>query len=311
MKIGVAKEKLPGESRVALLPQEVKRIVDAGNQVFVEKGAGEGVFAADEEYEKAGAKIQEDPAEIYAKELVVKLKAPRPEEFQMLKIKDNIVLSMFHHQQQPWNIDLLKAANSVVVALEMLENEAGERLVNCNRMSGQQGMIMGFHHALKTPEECSVLMLGYGEVATGALQVAFALGAFVKILRRSEFSQIEHFLKGKDLVVNSLKWPKDKREKKEYLITRPMLKLLDPGAIILDLAVDHPGPIETTHPTTAAEPFFFEEGKKHICIYGYPSLSPISSAQLYSVQIMKIVLEIADKGLTKAPEYIKRAIVKG
>lgn len=229
MKIGIAKEKIPGEVRVALLPAEVIEIIKAGHQVFVEKGAGEGVFAKDEDYEKAGAKIMEDPVEIYNKEIVVKLKAPSPQEFQLLKIKDNVVLSMFHHQQQPWNIDMLKAANSVVVALEMLMNQAGERLVNCNRMTGQQGMLFAFQQSPKVPEECSVLILGYGEVASGALQVAFALGSKVKILRRAEFKDIEFFLKGKDIVVNAIKWPKEKREKKEYLVTRSMLSLLEIG----------------------------------------------------------------------------------
>ncbi|MBN3032846.1 MAG: hypothetical protein JW873_02000 [Candidatus Saganbacteria bacterium] len=310
MKIGIAKETVPGEVRVVILPAEVEKIVKAGHQVFVEKNAGRGVYAFDEDYIKAGAEVMEDPAEIYNKDIVAKLKAPSPPEFQLLKIKDNIVLSMFHHQQQPWNIDMLKAANSVVVALEMLRNEAGERLVNCNRMTGQQGMLYAFQQSPKVPEECSVLMLGYGEVATGALQVAFALGANVKILRRSEYANLEHFIRDKDIVVNAIKWPNEKREKKEYLITRPLLGLLSRGAIILDLAVDQPGPIETTRPTSLAEPFFIEEGVKHICVYGYPSLSPVSSSRRYSRQITAVLLEIAAKGLPQAPEYIKRAVVK-
>ncbi|MFH1387206.1 MAG: hypothetical protein ABIH50_06040 [bacterium] len=311
MKIGIAKEKTPGETRVALLPEEVARIVKAKNQVFVEKDAGAGIFIPNEEYKAAGANIMEDPADIYSKDLVVKLKVPTPQEFHLLKIKNNVLLSMFHHQQQPWNVDLLKSANSYVVALEMLKNEAGERLVECNRMTGEQGMLMAFNYALKTPEECRVLMLGYGEVASGALQAAFALGSYVKIMRRADFAQVKHYLKDKDIVVNALKWPDEKRQKKEYLVSREMLKILNKGAQVLDLAVDYPGPIETTRPTTISDPFYFEEGIRHISIYGYPALSPISSSRRYSRQIVEIVLQIASNGLGKAPEYIKKAIVKG
>ena len=177
-------------------------------------------------------------------------------------------------------------------------------------MSGQQGMIMAFHHAPKTPEECSILMLGYGEAASGALQAAFALGSHAKILGRGEFPHIEHFLKDKDIVVNALKWPKEKRDKKEYLITRPMLELLNKGGIVLDLSVDYPGPIETTRPTTLSDPFYYEEGIKHICIYGYPALSPVSSSRRYSLQIVNIILEIAEKKLENCSDFIKKAVIK-
>lgn len=310
MKIGLAKEKAKGEVRVALLPEEVKALIQTGLEVFVEKNAAEGIFISDEEYRKAGAQIEEDPLQIYNKDIVVKLKAPLPQEFEMLKIKNNIVVSMFHFPQNPWNLDLLKAANSTVVALDLIKNKAGERLVNCNRMTGEQAMLMALDHAPKTPQDCKILMLGYGEVALGVLKVALSLGAYVKVLRRAEHEHIKHFMEGKDILVNAIKWPKEKREKKEYLVTRDMLSLLSPGAIILDIAVDYPGPIETCRSTTIADPIYIEEGHKHICIYGYPALSPISSSQRYSKQILPIVLEIAEKGLKKVSDPIKGAIIK-
>ena len=310
MKIGIAKEKTKDEVRVALLPEEVNSLIKAGHQVFVEKNAAAGIFVSDEDYIKTGAQIEEDPLQIYNKDIVVKLKAPQPQEFELLKIKNNIVVSMFHSPQNPWNLDLLKAANSTVVALETIKNQAGERLVNCNRMTGEQAMLMALHHSLKTPEECKILMLGYGEVALGALRDALSLGAYVKVLRRNEFQHIKHFMKDKDMLVNAIKWPKEKRKNKEYLVTRDMLQLLSPGAIVLDISVDFPGPIETCKPTTTAEPFYFEEGYKHICIYGYPTLSPISSSRRYSKQIFPIVLEIAEKGLKKVSDPIKGAIIK-
>jgi len=309
MDIGIAKERGGGgaEVRVALLPEEVKRLVKAGHRVFVEKDAGRGIFIYDAEYRHAGARITKDPAKVYNRDIVVKLKPPTPKEFMMMK--GNIIFSMFHAQQNPNNIFMLKKWGLKAIAMEQIKNEAGERLINCTEMAGEQGMLLAFSYALKSPEDCNVLALGYGTIATGAIKVACSLGATIKILRKREYEFIEHHLKGRDIVVNGTSWPKTKRDKKEYLITRDMLRLLNPGAVVLDLAVDYPGPIETTRPTLLNKPSYSVDGIRHICIYGYPGLSPISSSIRYSKQILPIILEITNKGLDNLPEYIKRAVI--
>ena len=135
------------------------------------------------------------------------------------------------------------------------------------------------------------------------------MGAKVDGMRRPEIKNIEEYLIGKDIVVNAIRWPKYKRDKKEYIITRDMLKHLNPGAIVLDLAVDEPNPIETCHATSLQNPWYYEEGVKHICIYGYPGLAPVSCSRRYSSQIMPLVLDIADNGLGKCSDYIKKAMV--
>lgn len=309
MDIGIAKERKAGgaEVRVALLPEEVKRLVEAGHRVFVEKDAGRGIFIYDADYSKVGARIMKNPARIYNRDIVVKLKSPTPKEFRMMN--GNIIFSMLHAQQNPTNISMLKKHGLKAIAMEHIKNEAGERLINCTEMAGGQGMLLALSYALKSPEDCNVLVLGYGAIATGAIKVACSLGAEVKILRKRKYEFITHHLKGKDIVVNGVSWPKTKRDKKKYLITRDMLKLLNPAAIVLDLAVDHPGPIETTRPTLLNSPSYFVDGIRHICIYGYPGLSPISSSIRYSKQILPILLEIANKGLDNLPEYIKRAVI--
>lgn len=308
MKIGIAKEKAAGglEVRVALLPPEAERIIKAGHKVFVEKDAGEGVYISDSEYKAKGAVIKKDPAEIYNKDIVVKLKPPTPEEFALLG--GNIIFSMLHIPQNPRCLTMLKKSKAKAVAMEAIAGENGERLISCTDMAGEQGMLLAFNHALKSPRECSVLVLGYGAIASGALSIAYSLGAKVKILRRQEHKFIRHHLKNKDIVVNGISWPKQHRDKKDYLVTRKMLSLLNKGATILDLAVDYPGPIETTRATFLDDPFYFVDGVKHICIYGYPGLSPISSSERYSRQILPILLEIARGGLKKAPPYIKKAV---
>ena len=168
---------------------------------------------------------------------------------------------------------------------------------------------MAFNHILKCPEQFNVLMLGYGAINSGALSVAYALGAKVKILRKREYRFIRHHLKNKDIVINGLSWPKYHRDRKDFLITRRMLRLLNKGAVVLDLAVDYPGPIETTRATSLENPFYYVDGVKHVCIYGYPGLAPISSSARYSKQILPVLLEIAGAGFKNLPSYIRKEVI--
>lgn len=307
MEIGIAKEIAAHgkEVRVALLPEEVQKLTREGIKVYVEKGAGKGVYISDRRYLKAGAKIEKSRSKIFKKDIVVKLKAPLDEEFKQLC--GNILFSMLHVEQNPQYVRWLKKQRARAVAMEQIRDEGHQRLIHCSKMGGEQGMLMAFLHSPKSPRDCNILVLGYGQIATGALRTAFALGAKVKILRKSEYKYIRHQLRGKDIVVNGISWPKKKRDKKEYLITKDMLKLLNPGAVILDLSVDFPNPIETCRPTRLDKPFFLVAGLKHIGIYGYPGLAPVSSSKQYSSQILPVLKDIVKFGLKHAPAYIKKA----
>jgi len=170
-------------------------------------------------------------------------------------------------------------------------------------------MLAALHLAEKSPSECNILVLGYGGVASGALKVAFSLGAQVKILRKGEYKYIKDTLRHKDIVVNGIQWPKEKRDKKEYLITRDMLGLLNRGAVILDLSVDFPNPIECCHPSPHKKPVYVVDGVRCMSIYGYPRLVPVSSSRQYSRQILPILLKIASTPLGKLPRSIKNAII--
>jgi alanine dehydrogenase len=308
MEVGIAKEIAAHgrEVRVALLPEEVKQLTKEGISVYVEAGAGKGVYVSDREYIKAGAKIEKSHSKIFKKDIVVKLKCPLPKEFELLS--NNILFSMLHAEQNPQCIKWLKKQRAKAVAMEEVRDEAHQRLIKCSELGGEQGMLLAFCHSPKSPQHCEVLVLGYGQIASGALRVAFSLGSKVKILRKSEYKYIKHHLKGKDIVINGISWPKKKRDNKEYLITKDMLKLLNPGAIILDLSVDYPNPIETCRPTSLDSPFFIVDGVKHIDIYGYPGLAPVSSSREYSVCILPVLKCIIKFGLKNAPPYIKKAI---
>lgn len=216
---------------------------------------------------------------------------------------------MLHAEQNPQYVKMLAWAKAKAVAMELIRNGAEERLISCCDMAGEQGMIMAFHLAKKSPAECDVLMLGYGSVACGALRVALNLGARVKILRKSEYRYTRHFLRNKDIVANAISWPKEKRNDKEHLITRDMLCLLNKGAIILDLSVDYPSPIETCRPTLIDRPTYIIDEITHISIFGYPGLAPISSASRYSRQVLPILLKIASVPLGRLPLYLKKALI--
>ena len=309
MEIGILKENRTKnfERRAILLPGEVKRLVRAGHPVFVEKGLGNGIYVSDDEYRRAGAKVVLERKAIFNKSIVVKLKPPLIREFKLLH--NNLLFAMLHAEQNPHYIRVLKERNAKAIAMEMIRNRAGERLIHCSDMSGEQGMIMAFHLAEKSPCDCHVLVLGYGSVASGALKAAFSLGAKVKILRKQEYPYIKQFVKGKDIVVNGIQWPKENRDKKKYLITKDMLSLLNKGAVILDIAVDYPNPIEPCHPSPHNKPVYTVNGVRCISIYGYPKLVPISSSQRYSKQVLPILLKIASVSLGKLPKSIRDAIV--
>lgn len=298
MRISVAREAAPLEERVILRPQEVAEIVASGHSVCVEKSAGIGVHFSDQDYEEAGATVVEDRLSVFRDaDMLVKLKAPTPDEFGLLG--SNLLFSMLHHQQNPLHLYYLGRNNLVGVEMESIKNEANERIIDGTDMTGECGVLYALRHLKKMPSEVNVLVLGYGRVGSSAIRTCNMLGMHVKILRKEEFGNIRHFLKGRDLVINAIAWPTEQRAEQRYLVTREMLHLLNPGAVILDLSVDFPSPIETSRPTTLSNPWYIEEGAVHVAIYGYPGLVPISSTARYSRQILPAVLLIANNnGLT-------------
>ena len=310
MEIGIIKERggQGADHRVILMPAEVKSLVQAGCPVFVETGAGSGIHATDKQYRLAGATIVQHPSEAIGRDMIVKLKALSAEEAAMMK-PGGIALTMLHQEQTPQNAIMVAKTGGIGVAMESICNEFGERYVDCTDMTGEQAMIFAFHLFEKVPWDCTVLVMGYGRVATGAITIASKLGAKVKILRKCQYSKIEHFLQNVDILVNGITWPKEKRDNKEYVITRPMLSLMNRPGMIVDLSVDFPNPVETCHPTDMSEPTYEVDGVVHMDIYGYPALVPYSSSERYSRQLLPIILEIAQKGLGNSGTHIQKAVV--
>jgi alanine dehydrogenase len=290
------------------MPAEVNRLVEAGLSVFVETGAGKGIHVTDALLKKAGAMIVNTPAEAIGRDIIVKLKAMSAEEAAMMK-PDGIALMMLHQEQSPQNAEVIAKAGGVGIAMESICDEFGDRYVDCTDMTGEQAMIYAFHLFEKVPWDCTVLVMGYGRVSTGAITIASKLGAKVKILRKCQYDNIEHFIKGADILVNGITWPKEKRDNKEYVVTRDMLKLMNRPAMVVDLSVDFPNPVETSRPTDMKEPTYNVDGVVHMGIYGYPALVPYSSSQRYSQQLLPIIQELAEKPLAECGDHIQRALV--
>jgi|SRR3989338_1726243 len=315
MKIVVPKETYPLEKRVMVLPSSAKEFVNAGHQVFVQSGAAEGIMVQDTEYKRAGATIISEPRTLYElADMTIKVKAPSPEEFSLMH--KGLLFCMLHIGQNKERLFYMASQRLLGIAMEDIRDAKGKRLVDQTHVTGEAGVYYALRHFERMPYDMQAVILGYGNVATGAITACSKLGISYKIMRRSEFKHLPKWLQEADLLINAVTWPENKRKSHEYLVTREMIKNSKPGMIVLDLAVDFPNPVETVHPTDYSNPYYLEEDHVHISIYGYPGLVPISSSQIYNRQVLPLALAIANnkglRGIGNVPEvgkFIHDAII--
>lgn len=295
MRIGVPKETYPLEKRVMVLPSAVRTLTDAGHEVFVQLGAAKDIDIPDEAYAHAGAKVIAEAQDVYGNaELVIKVKVPSPVEFSLMQ--GGILFSMFHSEQNPSHVYYAGLQKLVVVEMERIRDAKGKRLVNQTDITGEVGVYYALRHCQKMPYDMKAVILGYGNVASGAIKACARLGMQYKIVRRSEFRHIREYLEDADILINGLSWPESARTRQEHIITREDIRNSPPGMVILDLSADFPNPIETVHPTNYATPFYMDEDRVHISIYGYPGLVPKTSSRVYSEQVLPLVSTIAANG---------------
>jgi len=308
MRIGVAAENRGSEKRVILRPQEVEAIA-AGHEVLVEKGAGLGIGIGDEEYKKAGARVA-DKKQVYACDLVVRIKAPVEEELKLMR-PGSAMMSMMHLRAAPSLAELLKKHRINAIPLEKIRDEFGRRRVEALHETGYLGMEKAFELWGKDPEKAAVKVMGYGNVACGAIQCAARKLAKVVVLNKKDIREMEKHIPGTDILVNGLKWPHEVRGK-VILVRKDMLKLFKKGSVILDLIANPAGqsPIETCRPTSLDKISFEVNGIIHTCCWGWPGLDPVNVSRKYSIQVAPIVKEIAESWLENLPEYIGSATVR-
>lgn len=334
MKIGIPKEIKQGESRVGMTPAGVAELIKHGHQVFVQHTAGEGSGFADEAYEHVGAEILPTIEDVYAQsDMIIKVKEPIEPEYALIR-KDQLVYTYFHFASDWPLTEAMIKSGAVCLAYETVE-EADHSLPLLRPMSevaGRMAVLNGAYYLQKTKggkgklisgvpgvKPTKVLVLGGGTVGEAAARMAAGMGADVvitdislprlrqlsielpanvKTLYSSEHN-IRQELRDVDIVIGSVLIPGNKTP---HLITRDMLSLMEPGTVLVDVAIDQGGCFETSHPTTHAEPVYTVDGIVHYCVANIPGAVPNTSTMALTNATLKYALQLADKGWRKACE---------
>ncbi len=337
MKVGILKEIKVLERRVCMVPSGVATMVAAGHELYVETMAGAGAGYADEEYIAAGAKIVATPAEVYqACDMVMHVKEPQPSEYEMIR-EGQIVFTYLHLAADKEQTDALIRAKSVNIAYETIEKEDGSLplLVPMSEVAGRMATQQGAKY-LEMPQggrgvllggvtgvaPATVVVIGGGVVGTNAAKMACGLGARVYVLDTnlkrlaylddimpsncfpimSNPAIIRDYVTMADLVIGAVLVPGAKAPK---LVTRDMLKDMKDGAVIVDVAIDQGGCVETSRATTHAEPVFTVDGVVHYCVANMPGAVSRTSTIALTNATLPYALEIANKGWQRAMQENK------
>ena len=342
MKIGVPKEIKNNENRVALTPAGVSALVSRGHTVYVQKTAGEGSGFSDAAYRAAGAKMKKDIESTYkAAEMIIKVKEPIKSEYALIK-EGQLVFTYFHFAS---HLPLTKAmikSKAVCLAYETVElsDRSLPLLVPMSEVAGRMSIQEGAKY-LEKPEKGrgvllggvpgvppgKVMILGGGIVGTQAAKMAAGLGAQVTILDinlnrlrhladimpanvttlYSNEYNIRQQIKESDLVVGAVLIP---GAKAPNLISKAMLKEMRPGTVLVDVAVDQGGCIETCRPTTHEDPTFIIDDVVHYCVANMPGAVPYTSTLALTNATLQYAIQLADKGWEQACKENK-ALAKG
>jgi len=333
MKIGIPKEIKPQENRVAITPSGVASFVQAGHPVYIQSGAGEGSGFPDNEYITAGAVILNSAAEIFGTaEMMLKVKEPLASEYALLR-ENQIIFAYLHLAPDLPQINALLKAKVIGVAYEtvQLPNGALPLLSPMSEVAGRMSVQVGANLLQKTNggrglllggvpgvEPGSVVIIGGGNVGLNAAKMAIGLGARVTILDISveRLTQIDNLFGNRvvtlmsnsyniaksvaeaDLVVGAVLVPGAKAPK---LVTTAMVKSMRPGAVIVDVAIDQGGSIETVNRiTTHQNPCFEDYGVIHYSVANMPGAVPRTSTFALTNATMPYALQIANKGIEAA-----------
>ncbi|HEY1393377.1 MAG TPA: alanine dehydrogenase, partial [Methylibium sp.] len=328
MRIGVPKEIKVHEYRVGLTPSSVRELVAHGHQVLVQRGAGIGIGASDEDYLQAGAGLAEDAAGVFGQaDMIVKVKEPQPEERRLLR-EGQVLFTYLHLAPDPEQCKDLIASGAVCIAYETVTQPGGglPLLAPMSEVAGRMAVQAGAHHLEKAQGGLGVLLggvpgvapariviLGAGVVGSNAAQIAVGTGAQVTVIDRSldalrrmdqllgarvctlfsNRDNIEQQVLGADLVIGAVLIPGAAAPR---LVTRAMLSQMKPGAVIVDVAIDQGGCFETSRPTTHAEPTYVVDGVVHYCVANMPGAVPRTSTHALNNATLPFALQLADLG---------------
>jgi alanine dehydrogenase len=332
MRVGVVKEIKTDENRVALIPAGVESFRDQGHEVLVEAGAGAGSGFSDAEYEEAGGKICSAAAEVWAgADMVMKVKEPQPEEIARIR-EEQIVFTYFHFAASEELTRGIMATGCVAIAYETITDSSGRLplLTPMSEVAGRMAIQQGAKYLEKAHggrgillggvpgvAPATVVILGAGVVGMNATKMAAGLGSLVYVLdvnlerlrycsdvmpsnvisMMSNKTNLREALAKADLVVSSVLIPGGKAPK---LITRETLKIMKPGSVIVDVAIDQGGSTETSRPTTHRDPIYEVDGIVHYCVANMPGAMPMTSTMALTNATMPYALELANKGYSGA-----------
>jgi alanine dehydrogenase len=327
MLIGLPREIKDNENRVGLTPGAVKALTRRGHRVLVEQGAGEGSTLSDAEYVEAGAEIVVAASDAWSSEMVVKVKEPIAQEYQFLR-PDLILFTYLHLAADRTLTDAMLESGVTGIAYETVQTDGKlPLLMPMSEVAGRMATQVGATYLQKTHGGRGVLMggvpgvapanvaiLGGGTVGANAARVAVGLGAQVTVLdvnhdrlkylddiyrgqlqtRSSDEYNIEDVVYEADLVIGAILIPGGRAP---WLITRSMLKQMRPGSVIVDVAVDQGGCVETTRPTTHSHPTYVIDGVLHYCVANMPGAVPRTSTFALNNETMNYTLRLAGEGL--------------
>ena len=310
MKIGIAAENRPQEKRVVMQPPEIEKLA-ARHDVIVEKGAGRGLGIPDKAFMEMGCEIG-SRKKVYACHLVIRIKEPSFEEIKMMR-PGSIIMSMMHLRCRPKLEEALCKQELIAIPLENIKDLFGKRRVEAVEDSGRIGMEYGFKLWKKDPATANIKIMGYGNMAIGAIRSAARKFAKVQILNKKDFNEMHKHIPGTDILVDAINRPYRRDVAKEpFMVTREMLKLFKRGSVIVDL-VSNPenhAPVETMRPTTLNDLYYVVDGIYHTACWGWPGLEPETVSKRYSLQLKPILEDLADNGINQCNETTKAAIIR-
>lgn len=332
MIVGVPKEIKSNENRVALVPGGVELFVQQNHKVLVEKNAGVGSGFSDAQYIKAGAKILNTPAEIYGQaEMIMKVKEPLASEYPLIR-KDQIIFTYFHFAASQELTEAIIKSQCIAIAYETVQAIDGSLplLVPMSEVAGRMSIQAGARCLERTHggvgvllggvpgvQPANVAIVGGGVVGINAAKIAAGLGARVQILDinldrlrylddvmpknvqtlMSNPENIRQAVSKASLVVGAVLIP---GAKAPHLVTRDMLKLMRPGSVIVDVAVDQGGCVESIHATTHENPTFEVDGIIHYGVANMPGAVPMTSTIALTNATMPFAIQLAKHGYPQA-----------
>jgi len=341
MEIGVPKESKDQEFRVGLSPSSVRVLRENGHNIFVETQAGTGAGFTDDDYKNAGGEIVSTPDAAWNRDLVVKVKEPLTSEYKFLQ-KGQLLFTYLHLAADRKLTEHLIDCGTCAIAYETVEQLGANKLPLLSPMSiiagrlsvqfgarflerqqGGRGVLLGGVPGVKPGK---VVILGGGVVGTEAAKIAVGMGASVQILDvnverlsyletlfgsrveliYSNSAHIETAVIEADLLIGAVLIP---GRRAPILVKRDLVKQMRPGSVIIDVAVDQGGCVETLHPTSHTSPIYLEEDVVHYGVPNMPGAVPWTATQALNNSTLPYVVELANLG-TKALE-INPALAKG